>query len=158
MTASCYRQITWVWNVWQYPVKTNQLTFVSLSWSAIKCYISPCDSYLPNMAGSYKLTIYYVTGDVTQLSSQLRVSMATYTDLNMLLSFIAFVFLLCVKNLWANIFQRDLILGAVNLSSVAGGTSTAHQAGNEGGIVEIVAGQVKEELYETAGRGDMAVG
>ena len=84
--------------------------------------------------------------------------MATYTDLNLLLSFIAFVFLLCVKNLWANIFRRDLILGAVSASSVAGGISTAHQAGNEGGIVEIVAGQDKEELYETAGREEMAVG
>ena len=108
------------------------------------------------MAGSYKLTIYYVTGDVTQLASQLRVSIATYTDLNLPLSFIAFVFLLFVKNLQVDIFRRNL--GAVSASSVTGGTSTAHQAGSEGGIVEIVAGQVKEELYETAGRGEMAVG
>ena len=87
------------------------------------------------MAGSYKLTIYYVTGDVTQLASQLRVSIATYTDLNLPLSFIAFVFLLFVKNLQADIFRSGL--GAVS----AGGTFTAHQAGSEGDIVEIVAGK-----------------
>ena len=91
------------------------------------------------MAGSYKLTIYYVTGDVTELASQLSVSIATYTDLNLPLSFIAFVFMLFVKNLQADIFRRGL--GAVSASSVTGGTYTAHQAGSEGGIVEIVAGQ-----------------
>ena len=69
---------------------------------------------------------------------------------------LAFVFLLCVKNLRADIFWRDL--GAVSASSVTGGTSTARQAGSEGGIVEMVAGQVKKELYETAGSGEMAVG
>ena len=104
------------------------------------------------MTGSYKLTIYYVTGNVTQVASQLRVSIATYTDLNLPLSFIAFVFLLFVKNLQADIFRSGL--GAVRTR----GTSTSHQAGSEGGIVEIVAGQDKEELYETAGREEMAVG